>query len=595
MRKLHLFFLISTAICALPIAHAQDNPSAPIAATNSRESFRHEIEENIDKLRKRDDETKVELNQLAAAESSPQKDFDPYNYINQLKETVKPFMLKKVVLEDVHSIEDKLLNPAYSAYLNQDITAEDILQICEKIQAIYIEHGYLLTNSYAPLASNFKDGVLRIKINNAKFRKVHLLGFGETADLIKSYQEKIVNTYPVTKATIVRYKKLIERMPGYQVQMFRIIPVPGAHAANSPDGYADLVVVGTKKSNKVRLKAGNDISKIYGDYKASATVDMYSPFKKGEEIKLYYVTSNRHKVMKNFGINYKMPINSNGTVISVSGHYDRNNPTLLPSNRMTPSTKNNHNYNVSLELSHPFILNNKLDVTGAVGFEYADSLIYRGQVKHIHNQERLFNSSLQVEYKDNLDAINSAKITWFKSLPSSKYRRYRESDHAIVGKQNNNYNYWNYYAYRWQPLVTNLYGLVSVYGQQSKFHLPSSQHQSLGGQGFIRGYDDNISASKGNAVSTELHYFVPINHSYLKWLELITFYDHGKLLPVGNYEKKVLAQNSKLASYGYAVKAAINGSVKVNLQVGYPLNKTLNQDKKPPKQTIISLEHTVEW
>lgn len=597
MKKINITLILAMLACEYQSALAQDDAFSPneIAPLRSELDPRKEIEQDLKKEKK---EAPIVIETPAEPEKKEQE-LEVYSYDEDLKKTVKPFILKKIIFEDIHSFEAKDFEDMHKEYIGTEVDANKIAEISALVHQFYQNNGFLLTHCYAPLDNNFKDGVLRVKIINAGFRKVHLLGGGEVTELVKEYQKKIINTYPVTKKSVVRYKKLIDLLPGYEIKLMKIVPL-SAKDRKSHREFADLIIVAQKISNKVSLKLDNQIRKRLGDYKATATIEMYSPFKKGEEIHLVYTTSSKSKAYKSLGLTYAQPINTEGTVLKAITSYTQSNNTVVSarSSRMR-SPHDDISTNLAVQLSHPFILENKFTVTGTIGLDYQKYTRYQPIGKVADDLDSELSTSIITRYDDKFKGINYAVLSYGKGLPGSKYEAFNGYPASPIRK---NYNKFSSYLFRWQPIYDMWFASASLYGQYSNSPLSTARKFSIGGGANVRGYGDRfISSSKGVAGTLELHYYWRVAHNYVRLIDLYGFYDQGKISPNGSAEKKLLGANSgSLSSFGYGAQATLAGNLKAKIEAGYALkNLAATQGdceiKKGKRTAVFSLEHVVEW
>lgn len=512
---------------------------------------------------------------------------------------LKPFVLKQVTIEDHHTFSDSEFGQFYQEYIGKKIDFVILNTISYRISKFYISKGFLLSHAYIPLDQDFSKGSLKIQIINGGIRKVHVLGTGSETDLIKEYQQKIIGSYPVTKKTIVRYIKLIGLMPGFDVQLVRIVPLPDEHRTSNRE-YADLIIVAKKVNNKVSLGVTNDIDKDYGDYSGKVMISMFSPFKKGEEIKLFYTSSNKHRASQNIAMIYKQPINTEGTTINTILSYAKSNPSVVD-NLTKKINQSNSNYSLELEVSHPLILQNKFSLTGSAGIASDKDTQYGSIGKIKESKETELKASATIRYDDAIKGINYLILGVVKGMPFSKFKTIDTTD--TIKKT---YNKFTTYLYRWQPLIANFYASALVTGQYSGDALPSSKKMSFGGAGLVRGYrSDLVTASKGVGGALTLHHFSFFSHAYVKRLELYGFYSQGRIFPTrqerNQKEVNKWAKAKNLASLGYGAKATLAGSLKAGVEVAYPLKKLESSgpnateiDKGKPYTTFF-LEHVVEW
>ncbi len=589
-RKFFIALLISTIFTGSAFAAPQDESAAELNPFKPENLFKEKAEKAA--------EEDLSEAQIQVQPTDPKSAaLSVKDYIKRGEAKVKPLELKKVIIEGCHSFAESEFEPFYKDMIDKTVTFEDLDNIAQKITNFYIDHDYLLSHAYVDLSKSFSNGAAKIIIINGGFRKVHVLGADQENKAIKEYQEKIINSKPVTKKTIQRYIKLIDNMPGYSVQFVRIMQVPD-HLRQNFDGYADLVLVVKKVSDKVRLAVNNNINKSYGDYNGTVAISLFSPFKKGEEINVVYTTSNRVKAYKSTGLLYTQPLNTNGTVVKSALSYTENNPSAISANN-TPNQQNNTDYRLNLELAHPFILTNKYSFTGALGIDVDRDTQYSGSSKYRENNDIMVSASTSFNYNDAI-GDNYLTLEYGHGLPNSSYKLYNTTNTKIQ----KNYNKLNANYFRLQPLVKNLFFTSLLTGQYSDKALPAVQKISFGGQSLVRGYkSDGLNASRGFGMQLELRYPINIDHAYLKRTELYSFFDYGKVHDMSGEATSNLTRSTILSSAGYGLKADIAGNLKAGAQMAYPLknlaNNTagnnVNSVKKGQPQATFFIEHVVEW
>ena len=581
-----ILIILSKSVMAAP----QDQSAAELNQFNSERIFKEKSE---DKAEENLSQPPIQVQPTDPKSSA----LSLKNYEEQGEKKIKPFKLEKIIINDCHSFSESAFEPFYKDMIGKTVSFQDLSEIAKKISKYYIEHGYLLSHAYVDSTKKISNGEAEISIINGGFRKVHVLGTAQESKVIKEYQENIINSKPVTKKTIQRYIKLIDNMPGYSVQLVKIMPVPD-HLRKNFDEYADLVLVVKKISDRVKLSASNNINQSYGDYNGGVAVSLYSPFKKGEKISLYYITSNKAQAYRNAALLYTQPINTNGTAIESILSYAEQNPSIIAANNV-PNQPNNTDYRLNLNLSHPFVLTNKYSFTGALGVQLDRDTQYSGSSKYRENNDVMVNTSASFNYKDKI-GDNYLILEYGHGLPVSSYKIYGVDTNSIK----KDYNKLGANYYRLQPLVKNLFFTSLLSGQYSDKTLPNVQKISFGGQGLVRGYkSDSLSASRGFGMQLELRYPININHAYFKRAELYSFYDYGKVYDMSGEATSNLTRSSVLSSTGYGVKASIAGNLRASIQMAYPLSDLTNNTaganantvKKGTPQTTFLLEHIVEW
>lgn len=188
MKKIALFFIISSIVFITPSARAQNIPPGQEPAAQAAR-FQAESERKARELEKK-------KGKAPDVEIEEEKEAPPV-------EKEMRFVLKEVKVTGAKKFEASFFLPAYQSYLYKEVTFKDLSDIADRIKAEYKRKGYLTTVVFIP-EQNIVDGVVEIRVAEGEFGKLKIEGnkyFG--SNLIKKYihskKNEILDLYVLQK------------------------------------------------------------------------------------------------------------------------------------------------------------------------------------------------------------------------------------------------------------------------------------------------------------------------------------------------------------------------------------------------------------
>jgi hemolysin activation/secretion protein len=124
------------------------------------------------------------------------------------------FKLSAIKIVGAVTIPASEFRPFYAGLIGRDITLGDILDVADKIEAVYRAHGYLLVRAYVP-PQRVRDGVFTINIVEGYLGGVTVQG-GDRATQrdIRAYLRPATLAHPPTLAMLERGLLLTNDIPG---------------------------------------------------------------------------------------------------------------------------------------------------------------------------------------------------------------------------------------------------------------------------------------------------------------------------------------------------------------------------------------------
>ncbi len=468
---------------------------------------------------------KVEKEKKEIPQIKSQEEKAPQGLEDGKKIEVKKFLIEGAV----HLSNDELKSIA-SPYENQELSFKQMLDIASLITKAYREKGYFVARAYIPQQNILtQNGSLKINIIEGNYGKFHLENNSLVKDeIVQANLDDIKEENIVSSQTLERAMLIINDTPGVVVNKAEVRP-------GKELGTSDFII-GTEATKPYNgyIIADNYGSQYTGKHRIMAGVDINSPFKLGDKITAFAMTSEKTGLISG-KVGYEFPLHANGTRGELS--YSK----------------------TTYELGSTY---KNLDATGS-----SDSIVARVSYPIIRTRLENLNSYTQIAYNEMKDEIQSTNSIVKKDsvvatvgldytkdeMLFTKNSQTRAAISLTMGKLNfedqddiqndkagantqGDFSKLNLELGKDIELLPTLRWENTLQAQYAfgNKNLDGSQDLSLGGINGVKFYPDGEqSAENGYIFNTELLYTLPSFQGLNSTISL--FYDVGRVYMSDNF------------------------------------------------------------
>ena len=462
-----------------------------------------------------------------------------------------PFMVKSI--EVILDEEIKSNIPEISQYNGKLIDSENMKELLNKVTRHFLKEDYLLPKvSLSNLA--LKDGRIKIKVEPLALDDVVILGEAEDNELVKEYAKKIMIDVPTKLSKVQRYLALMNDLPGVDIQ----------YRLKENEGKAELVIYTIRKKGAVYVGIDSHGSASLGKYHTSALVQAYAPFNKNESIVVHGGMTNHPNRYNDYGVNFFVPINSEGSKLHLSAFHTQDNP----SKKDTVEAKTNQGNNYRMALTHHILIGAHLDLEAEAGLIHKNIKLHQ-QVNNesVRSKESKFwigDLGFKYLFKDRFDAKNMFTIAYIQGL-NGKFKNYLSGDQVDKKFSMGRFNF-----FRELDLNNNFEIFSHLCLSYSNSKAPDSEKSTLGGRDFGRGYSSAvIDGTKLAAFAAELRYNINLkDEDVIHRMQPYIFHDIGSLGTQGPN-----THINKVESAGLGLRFKIKYGIESGFEAAFPFKR----------------------
>jgi hemolysin activation/secretion protein len=246
---------------------------------------------------------KIEREKKEIPQIKPQEEQVPKELQDGKKIEVKKFLITGAV-----HLSNEVLKSIVSPYENQSLSFKQMLEITSLITKAYREKGYFVARAYIPQQNILtQNGSLKINVIEGNYGKFHLENNSLVKDeIVQANLDDIKDKNIVSSQTLERAMLIINDTPGVVVNKAEVRP-------GEQLGTSDFII-GTQATKPYNgyIIADNYGSQYTGKHRIMAGVDINSPFKLGDKITAFAMTSEETGLISG-KVGYEFPLHPNGT------------------------------------------------------------------------------------------------------------------------------------------------------------------------------------------------------------------------------------------------------------------------------------------
>ena len=444
---------------------------------------------------------------------------------------------------------DKLLQDIATPYLGRTLNAVEIEELRRKLTLLYVNAGYVNSGALLETAAKF-DGTLHFTIIEGTVSQVRLRGLERLDEGYVAHRLVPEPSAPLNIENLRERYQLLLSDPLFTGINTRLVP-------DVTQGKAILdVEVVRATPYQLTVAANNYRAPAIGEYATNVTGLVRNLTGFGDALTLNWESSINGSASSRYGLNWTLPINYQGTLLTVLA--DKGSSSVIEE-PLGPLMIESQASNKEIGLTHPFIQtlsqnltlgiawSDRTNKTSLLGIPFSftpgipDGVLKVSTVKLSQNFTYRTESNVFVQRL----TYNDARDNLLEPAPGS----------SANSQPPSRYSFWVAQFYFGQRITeggTQFQARATV--QEASTRLTALDGFSIGGANTVRGYRENqLLRDKGAIVNLELN--VPLLSSKAAGavqLNVVPFLDWGIGHNIGD-------SSTKLSSVGLAVRASWYG------------------------------------
>lgn len=240
--------------------------------------------------------------------------------------------------------------PLTAPLVGQKAKLSDIVDVADKIESLYRQHGYVLTRAFVP-PQTVSNGVFQINVVEGFVKAAAVSGGDDMArERVQAYIDPVTQERPATLGTMERGLLLANDLPGTTASGL-LRPSP------TEPGASDLLVNLIGQPWEATLYSDNRGSAITGPVTLGAQLVANTLYYVPGQIMVDFSGTPDFSQRTLFQGRYSRPIGYDGLILSLSGVLAHGVPVAAGGNLVSDSSS------VGVRLSYPYIVSRALRVS----------------------------------------------------------------------------------------------------------------------------------------------------------------------------------------------------------------------------------------
>jgi hemolysin activation/secretion protein len=473
--------------------------------------------------------------------------------------------------------------PLTAPLIGQKAKLSDIIDVADKIEAMYRQRGYVLTRAFVP-PQTVSNGVFQINVVEGFVKAAAVTGGNEmTRDRVEAYIQPVTQEKPATLGTMERGLLLANDLPGTTASGL-LRPSP------TEPGASDLLVNLTGEPWEATIYSDNRGAAVTGPvtlgYQFVANDLHYVPGQITLDLSGTPDLSQRRLAQAR----YARPIGDNGMILSFSGVLAHGVPAAASGNLVSDS------YAVGARLSYPLLVTRPLRVTVEGGLTVQGAVVTTPGLTLNTNDDRWREADIAVTVEQRgllLDSTTGVTVGVTQGIPifGAESTAPAAAYPTLTEGGSTGFTKYTVVAQHDQPIVGALSANFHALGQMSPERLVVGEQTSFGGSGIGRGYDPaSLAADNGVGLASELRYDMHFPQYHVDTAQFYTFFDAAKIwlrpdeavaLPAGT------ANQNSLLSVGFGVRVALLQRLTGGIEFAHELRGVPNNDSGKTDSRIL--------
>ena len=484
------------------------------------------------------------------------------------------FQLTGVNIVGATVFPPETFRPLYADLIGKEVGLSDILDLADKIEGTYREHGYIISRAYVP-PQRVGNGVFTINVVEGYIKGIAIEG-GDSGvrNLVQAYLAPVTQSRPLTLEPMERGLLLSNDLPGVTAAGL-LRP-----AADQP-GASDLVVNVSEQPITGGFNVDNRGSKFTDRWTLGGDVEWNSPLGDGDQLSANLQSAPDPNIRIQGTARYQHPIGTSGLTGSVYVTVSKGAPSagLGQFNITTNSVA------VGPRLSYPLLRTRAQSLTLEGGITYQDAEVLSGTpaatISHDHwrvvdaaltyTQAGFWNGNTQVT----VDVAQGLPV--FGATENNSPSLSRPGAHTDFTKITTTVK-------RIQTIWGPVNVAITAQGQYAFEPLVAGEQISFGGSQIGRGYDPSaITGDHGVGGSFELRYDARVDQLFIQTVEPYLFFDTAKIW------NRLGGNGSGLAlhSTGAGIRFALEHNISAGVEYARTLTAVPGSDSGSVKSKVL--------
>ena len=495
-----------------------------------------------------------------------------------LAESEKKFFIKKIDVIGNTVLSPKLIDKIVQEYENKELYLQDLMELANKITALYASHGYVTTQAYIP-PQRIEEGVATIEVVEGQYGEFDIEGC------------------KYTRRNIVA--KRLKKKPN-EVFNYKDLRKDLLYLNENPDRSVKAAMVRGQRPRTTDFKITvKDRPPIHLGYEVSNTGDKSSGlwrhtykltdtglFLYDDSFNFRYIHS-EHSNIYGIAVNYLLPVNEFGTKLgsSLSHFHSKSGHDFEHLDIKSKSTT------YSFFLEHPLFdftyLSGKIDA----GLDVKEARTELLAIRQSRDRLRILKAGLTLDESDKWgrsilrNELNFAPANFLGSTDNITHINDPSRQHSLAPSRlqaDGTFVKYNYNFSRINRLPFSSILLFNLQGQATNNLLYSSELYSIGGAYSVRGYASgealgDYGANASAEVRVPLHFIPQDFYMYginpRRAIQGACFIDwgfvHSKSPVTTNARPE--RHNEKLIGAGFGVRANLMNCISVKTDLAWPV------------------------
>lgn len=455
------------------------------------------------------------------------------------------FQLNDIIVDKSDVLSSEEVQAVTASYIGKEVSIQDLYAIVEQINELYSKKGYMTCRAYlAP--QTIKGGVVHVSVVEGKTGTVTVQGNDSTReDYIRNRvaieEGKITNISDVNKDLL--------RFNATNDAQLRI-----AMKAGETYGTTDYVITAYEPQQQVfGLFSDNAGSETSGLYRGGMFWQDRSLTGVRDSLMMTSVFS---EGTKSFGLSYSLPINRNGTKLGLN--YSSNSVHITDGPLEDLDVKG-HSYAYGISLTQPIMTTET--VKSEIGLEYG-----------YQNSKTDFMGMHWIDDTVKGWSLFFDQIDYGRTTIFYQKHAYRIGDYTDITDETQHFGKYYFNTLYQKAFPSGQMLTARLDGQLSSTqYLPSAEQFYIGGMYSVRGYTESLLGGDSGVMGS-VEYTVPLTSS--KKTNAYIFLDGGRVWGESAYD------DTLLVGTGFGIKTAIGDHMSVNVGMGFPLIRTINDEEQ---------------
>jgi len=461
----------------------------------------------------------------------------------------------------------------------------DIIDVADKIEAMYRDHGYVLTRAFVP-PQTVSSGHFQINVVEGFVKATAVTGGDDQArERVEAYLQPVTQQKPATLGSMERGLLLANDLPG-TVAAGLLRPSP------TEPGASDLLVNLSQQPWEATVYSDNRGAKTTGAYTLGAQFVANTLYVVPGQFMIDVSGTPEFDERRLIQGRYARPIGYNGVILTLTSIYAHGVPALLGGSLVSDS------YAFGARLSYPLIVSRGLRISVEGGLTIQQSKVLAsgavatalaGLVTPVYNDDhwRDLDVAVTAQYRALYNESTSGAtfgitqgLPFFGAQSTSPINQ--ETGAITPSGASTGFTKYTLVLQHDQPIWGPVSANAHALGQYTTERLVIGEQTSFGGSGIGRGYDPAALAGDiGMGIAAELRYDLHFAEYHVDTIQLYTFFDAAKVRPLHDETVAVMPgglNHRSLMSTGFGARAALLQTVTGGIEFARELRGVPNND-----------------